>query len=55
MKNLRVCINLQRAGDAAGLMQGYSLVLVLPSSSSFSSSLAVDPQDILCLLAKDTL
>ena len=58
MKKLRACVNLQRVGDAAGLMQEYSSALVLPPpslSSSFSSSLAADPQDILCLLAKDTL
>ena len=57
MKKLRACVNLQRAGDAAALMQEYSSALVPPppSSSSFFSSLAADPQDILCLLAKDTL
>ena len=51
--------NLQRAGDSGVRLQEYSLALVLhpPSSSSSSSSfsLAVDPQGILCLLAKDTL
>ena len=52
--------NLQWAGDSSVRLQGYSSALVLPplfssSSSSSSFSLAVDPQGILCLLAKDTL
>ena len=62
--------NLQRAGDSSVRLQEYSSASVLPPSpsslssssspssprpSSFSSSLAVDPQGILCLLAKDTL
>ena len=59
--------NLQGAGDSCVRLQEYSLALILPSSlsssscpssprpSSFSSSLAVDPQGILCLLARDTL
>lgn len=48
MKELRACVNLQRAEDPAALMQEYSSALVPPSSSSFSS-LAADPQDILYL------
>ena len=51
-------VNLQRAGDSGVRLQEYSSALVLPpsfSSSSFSFSLAVDLQDILCWLAKDTL
>ena len=62
--------NLRRAGDVGVRLQEYSSALVLPPSSSslssssspsspppssFSFSLAVDPQGILCLLAKDTL
>ena len=51
--------NLQRAGDADVRPQECSTAMVLPpfssSSSSFSSSLVVDPQDIFCWLAKDTL
>ena len=50
--------NLQRAGDAGVRLQEYSSALVLPpsfSSSSSSFSFVVDPQDILCWLAKDTL
>ena len=49
--------NLQWAGDSSVRLQGYSSALVHPPSSSSSSSfsLAVDPQGILCLLAKDTL
>ena len=50
-------VNLQRAGDSGVRLQEYSSALVLPPSfsSSFSFSLAVDLQDILCWLAKDTL
>ena len=48
--------NLQWVGDSSVRPQEYSSALVLPPSSSSSSfSLAVDPQGILCLLAKDTL